>query len=232
MPTCTASRPPPTSSRVAPADLVFPLPAAKTGRVRRRAPRWLTLLAVGLLGLLGALADPTPAFACECTPITHSRAARQADAIFRGTVVAVRDVGRGEDARTDIRFEVDAVYKGAVYRDQLVASPRDEADCGLTPRMGSTWVIFAIEGIQGSSDDAVLRLITDTCRGNVPTDRPPTMLGRPHDPIPGASDREERATGADRALTRGLAIGGIGLLFLAAVAVAGLAVLWRPGRSG
>ena len=189
-------------------------------------------MAAGLLGLLGALADPEPAFACECSPITTSRAARQADAIFRGTVTTMRDVDRGEDARTDIRFEVDAVYKGTVYRDQVVASPRDEAACGMTPRLGSTWVIFAVEGIQGRRDDAVLRLVTDTCRGNLPTGNPPTVVGRAYEPVPGASDREERATGADRTLTRGLAIGGIGLLFLGAVAVSGLAVLWRPGRSG
>ena len=189
-------------------------------------------MAAGLLGLLGALADREPAFACECSPITTSRAARQADAIFRGTVTAKRDVDRGEDARTDIRFEVDAVYKGTVYRDQVVASPRDEAACGLTPRLGSTWVIFAVEGIQGRRDDAVLRLVTDTCRGNLPTGNPPTLVGRAYAPIPGTSDREERATGADRTLTRGLAMGGIGLLFLGAVAVVGLAVLWRPGRSG
>jgi hypothetical protein len=190
------------------------------------------LVAAGLLGFLGVLADPAPAFACECSPITTSRAARQADAIFRGTVTDLRNVDRGENARTDIRFEVDAVYKGTVYREQVVASPREGAACGLNPMLGSTWVIFAIEGIQGSGDEAVLRLVTDTCRGNLPTGSPPTVLGQAYDPIPDASDREERATGADRALTRGLAIGGIGLLFLGAVAVAGLAVLWRPGRSG
>ena len=100
----------------------------------------------------------------------------------------------------------------------------------MTPRLGSTWVIFAVEGVQGRRDDAVLRLVTDTCRGNLPTGNPPTVVGRAYHPIPGASDREERATGADRTLTRGLAIAGIGLLFLGAVAVAGLAVLWRPGR--
>jgi hypothetical protein len=199
--------------------------------VRRRAPLWLALVAAGLLGLFGALTDPTPAYACECTPITPSRAARQADAIFRGTVTDLRNVGRGEDARTDIRFEVDVVYKGSVYREQVVASPRDEAACGLTPRLGSTWVIFAIDGIQGSGDEAVFRLITDTCRGNLPTGSPPAGLGRAYEPMPGASDREERANDADRALSRGLAIGGIGLLVLGAIAVAGLAVLWRPGRS-
>jgi hypothetical protein len=199
--------------------------------VRRRAPRWLALVAAGLLGLVAALVAPAPAFACECTPITPSRAARQADAIFRGTVTDLRNVGRGEDARIDIRFEVDAVYKGSVYREQVVASPRDGAACGLSPRVGSTWVIFAIEGIQGSGDEAVLRLVTDTCRGNRPAGSPPVGLGGAYDPLPGASDREERATDADRALSRALAIGGIGLLVLGAIAVAGLAVLWRPGRS-
>ena len=198
--------------------------------MRRRALRWLALIAVGLLGLLGALVDPKPAFACECSPITVGRATRQADAIFRGTVTALRDVDRGEDARTDIRFEVDTVYKGTVYSEQVVASPRDGAACGLTPRLGSTWVVFAVEGIQGSGDEAVFRLVTDSCRGNLAGGSPPTVLGRPYDPVPGASDREEQATGADRVLTRGLAIGGIGLLALGAVAVVGLAVLWRPGR--
>jgi hypothetical protein len=184
-----------------------------------------------MLCLLGALADPEPAFACECSPITTANAARQADAIFRGTVTALRDVDRGEDARTDIRFEVVAVYKGEVYREQVVASPQDGPACGLTPRLGSTWVIFAVAGIQGSGDQAVYRLVTDACRGNLPDVGPPTVLGRPHNPVPGASDREERATGADRALTRGLAVGAIGLLFLGVITVAGLAVLWRPGRS-
>ena len=199
--------------------------------MRGRTQRWLALFAAGLACLLGAFADPEPAFACECSPVTTARAARQADAIFRGTVTDLRDVDRGEDARTDIRFEVDAVYKGVVYREQVVASPQDGAACGLTPKLGSTWVIFAIAGIQGRGDEAVLRLVTDTCRGNLPNVSPPTLLGRPYNPVPGASDREERATGADRALTRGLAIGAIGLLFLGAITVTGLVVLWRPGRS-
>ena len=75
------------------------------------------------------------------------------------------------------------------------------------------------------------RLITDTCRGNMPTVNAPRVLGTPRQPMAGASDREERATGTDRTITRGLAIGGIALLAVGAVAVAGLAVLWRPGRT-
>jgi hypothetical protein len=195
------------------------------------ASRLLALVAAVVLGLVGAASNPQPAFACECSPITPTRAARQADAVFRGTVTALRKVDRGEDARTDIRFAVDAVYKGSVYNEQVVATPRQSTECGLTPELGTTWLIFSIQGVEGSGDEAVARLITDTCRGNLPTANVPRVLGTPRQPMAGASDREERATGADRTITRGLAIGGIALLAVGAVAVAGLAVLWRPGRT-
>lgn len=191
----------------------------------------LVVLAAVLLGLVGAASNPTPAFACECPPISPGRAARQADAIFRGTVTAVREVGRGKEARTDLRFAVDAVYKGSVYADQVVATPPDAAACGITPEVGTTWLIFSVQGVEGRGDDAVARLVTDTCRGNLSTLNPPRVLGTPRQPLPGPSDREERATGTDRTLTRGLAIGGIALMAVGCVAVAGLAVLWRPGRT-
>jgi hypothetical protein len=199
--------------------------------VSRLAPRLLALLAAVLLGLLGAAINPRPAFACECSPVTPTRAARQADAVFRGTVTALREVDRGEGARTDIRFTVDAVYKGSVYAEQVVSTPRESTECGMTPELGTTWVMFATQTVEGSGDEAVARLATDTCRGNLPTTNVPRTLGTPREPLPGASDREERATGADRTLTRGLAIAGIVLLAVGAVTVAGLAVLWRPGRT-
>ena len=197
----------------------------------RLAPRLLVLVAAVVLGLLGAASNPQPAFACECPPVTPTRAARQADAVFRGTVTALRKVDRGEGPRTDLRFQVDAVYKGTVYAEQVVSTPRDSAGCGMTPELGTTWVIFSIQGVEGSGDEAVARLSTDTCRGNLPTANVPRVLGTPREPLPGASDREERATGTDRTLTRGLAIAGIALLAVGAVAVAGLALLWRPGRT-
>jgi hypothetical protein len=212
-------------------DLVFLPAATETGQVSRLAPRCLALVAAIVLGLLGAASNPQPAFACECSPITPTRAARQADAVFRGTVTALRKVDRGEDLRTDIRFDVDAVYKGSVHAQQVVSTPRQSAECGLTPELGTTWVIFSTQGIEGRGDEAVARLITDTCRGNLPTANAPRVLGTPRPPMPGASDREERATGADRTISRGLAIAGIVLLAVGAVAVAGLAVLCRPGRA-
>ena len=199
--------------------------------MRRLAPRLVALVASLLLGTCVALVDTTEAFACSCAGISTNRALHEADAVFRGTVINKEVVGRSERARTDIRFAVDRVYKGTVYREQVVASTRNSADCGLDPEVGSTWVIFAIHGIEGQGDQAVSRLITTLCSGNLPSGIAPPMLRNPRPPLAGASDREERSTSADRILTRGFAIAGIGALSLGAIAVIGLGLLWRPGRS-
>lgn len=193
--------------------------------------RLLALVASLLLGTCAALVDTTEAFACSCAGISTNRALREADAVFRGTVASKEQVGRAASARIDIRFTVDRVYKGIVYRDQVVASSRDSDACGLDPEIGSTWVIFAIEGIEGEGDRAVNRLITTLCSGNLPTGTAPGVLGIPRPPLGGASDREERSTNADRIISRGLAIVGIGGLCLVAVALIGVGLLWRPGRS-
>jgi hypothetical protein len=198
-------------------------------RLRNHLAALAAALMLGVLAVV--IAPPTKAYACDCAGISTSRALRQSSAVFRGTVVDKESVGRGDDARTDIRFQVDAVYKGTVFREQVVASPRDSEACGLDPRAGSTWVIFATDGIEGSGDDAVQRLITNLCSGNVPSGNVPSILGRGRPPLDGASDREEQSISTDQALSRGLAIGGIALLSIVALAGIGLAVLWRPGRS-
>ena len=56
----------------------------------------------------------------------------------------------GDDARTDIRFMVDAVYKGSVYTEQVSRRTRESTECGLAPELGTTWLIFAIQGVEGS----------------------------------------------------------------------------------
>ena len=193
--------------------------------------RLVALMASLLLGTCLALVDITEAFACSCAGISTNRALREADAVFRGTVINKEVVGRGERARTDIRFAVDRVYKGTVYREQVVASSRGSDACGLDPEVGSTWVIFAIDGIQGEGDRAVNRLITTLCSGNLPTGIAPPVLRNPRPPLAGASDREERSTNTDRILTRGFAIAGVGALSIGALAVIALGVLWRPGRA-
>jgi hypothetical protein len=210
---------------------VFQLGAAETCKVRRLAPRLVALVASLLLGTCVALVDTTEAFACSCAGISTNRALHEADAVFRGTVINKEVVGRSERARTDIRFAVDRVYKGTVYREQVVASSRNSAACGLDPEVGSTWVIFAIYGIEGEGDQAVNRLITTLCSGNLPSGIAPPMLRNPTPPLAGASDREERSTSTDRILTRGFAIAGIGALAIGAIALIGIGLLWRPGRS-
>ena len=199
--------------------------------MRRLALRFVALTASLLLGTCVALVDATEAFACSCPGISTNRALREADAVFRGTVINKDVIGRSERARTDIRFAVDRVYKGAVYSEQVVASSRTSDACGLNPEVGSTWVIFAIQGIEGEGDQAVNRLITTLCSGNLPTGIAPPVLRNPRPPLAGASDREERSTNTDRILTHGFAIAGVGALSIAAIAVIGLGVLWRPRRS-
>jgi hypothetical protein len=92
-------------------------------------------------------------------------------------------------------------------------------------------VIFAVDAVEGRGSDALYRLRTTVCSGNLPTSSPPAVLGAGTEPQPGASDREERATSTDARLTRGLVIAGIGGLGLLALIAIGLGYLWRPGRT-
>ncbi|HET8914125.1 MAG TPA: hypothetical protein VFM91_00340, partial [Propionibacteriaceae bacterium] len=111
--------------------------------MRRLPLRLLALVASLLLGTCLALVDTTEAFACSCAGISTNRALREADAVFHGTVNSKDQVGRSSGARIDIRFLVDQVYKGTVYREQVVASSLDSDACGLDPEIGTTWVVFA-----------------------------------------------------------------------------------------
>ena len=190
----------------------------------------LALVAAGLVGWLGVV-NPAPAAACSCVGISIRRAADQADAVFLGTVTSV-DLrgGFGDAGPVTMRFDVDRVYKGTVYADQVIVTPDGSAACGLTPDVGSTWVIFARGAIDGEGRAAKLRLRTTLCDGNLSTDIPPATLGRPTPPLPGASDRTERSETTDARLTRGLVIAGIGALGLAALIGIGLAYLWRPQK--
>ena len=199
--------------------------------VRRLPGQLVAFVAAVLLGVFAAMvAPPGKAYACDCAGISTDRALRQSTAVFRGTVLEKRSVGRRAEARNDMRVAVDAVYKGEVHKEQVVASPKQATACGLDPKVGSTWVIFAGDGVEGSGNDAVQRLITTLCSGNVPSGTVPAGLGEARPPIDGASDREERSVNTDRALTQGLVVGGAALLFAGALVAIGLVVLWRPDR--
>lgn len=193
---------------------------------------WRMAMALGAVALavLGALIDSRPAYACSCQPITTIEAVRRADAAFRGTVVAAEPTGRRDGDWVDLRFDVQVVYKGEVFREQVVASAANSAACGLEPEIGSSWVIFAVQTVQGDGDRTVSRLTTDLCSGNLPAAAAPSSLGSGRPPRAGASDTEEKAVRADDRVSRGLVIAGVGALAVAGLAAVGLGLLWGPGR--
>jgi len=190
----------------------------------------LALAAVGLIAFTSVV-NPTPAAACSCLGISTRRAAERAEAVFLGTVTKSEESRVGGERATQLRFDVSRVYKGTVYADQVINTPADSAGCGLTPEVGSTWVIFASGVIQGEGKAAKLRLTTTLCDGNLSGSSPPRVLGRASQPLPGPSDRTERAETTDARLTRGLVIGGVGVLGLGALIGIGLAYLWRPKKT-
>lgn len=193
----------------------------------RLATRTLRMVVALALACVAVLINPTPAAACDCGRQTTAQSLRTADAVFRGTITEQTPVKK---SRIDLRIQVDAVYKGTVFADQVVATAPDSASCGLFIEVGSSWVFFAVEGTEGEGDDAVNRLITTSCSGNLPATRPPAVLGVAQPPLAGPSDREERSVAADRQLSRVAVTIGISVLGLGVLGAIGLALLWRPGR--
>jgi hypothetical protein len=189
----------------------------------------LALLSLGLVALFAAV-SPTAAYACSCQGLSTRKALAESDTVFTGTVREIHRVGRGAGRRVDIRFEVSRVYKGTAYASQLVASGPESASCGLVPEVGSTWVIFAVDAIEGDGNAAVQRLRTSLCSGNLPTSTPPALLGRGSPARPGESDRVERAEQTDTRVTRGLATAGVVGVGVLVVVGGALLVLWRPSR--
>ena len=193
----------------------------------------IALVAVAaVLACAAALIDPTAAWACSCRPTTTQQSLEGADAVFKGTVTQRDRAGRGTDSRVELRFEVSRVFKGRVFSDQVVISPRDSAGCGIEAEVGSSWVIFATSSIEGTGERAVTRLSTTLCNGNLPgAAAVPVLLGRGQFPRPGASDTEEKSVRADLGVDRALKIAGFSALGVVVLGGVALLLLWRPGRT-
>jgi hypothetical protein len=196
--------------------------------VARTLPRLLLVAIAALLACTGVMMNPTPAWACSCTPVTVQQAAENADAVFRGRVTQRDRAGRGDTARVELRFQVSRVFKGRVYADQVVTTAVDSAGCGIEAAVDSEWIIFAVEVSETSGDRVITHLQTSLCSGNLPGVNSPALLGRGQFPRPGASDTEEKSITTDVRVDRGLKIAGIVTLTLVIAAGVGLAVLWRP----
>lgn len=196
----------------------------------RLSVRALSLLAALSLGLLGVVISPREAYACSCASTGTSSPTQRADAIFTGQVLSKEAVRRPKPGRTEFRFAVSRVYKGSVFAEQVVASPQGSDGCGVNLEVGSSWVIFAEERVEGSGDAAVFRLVTQLCSGNRSGTDVPLFLGAGRSPMSGASDREEKAIAADARLTHGVELVGGLVVGVLVVGGLGLVLLWRPGR--
>lgn len=113
------------------------------------------LLAALVVAGAGVVLTGPPAQACSCEAPSVARAARQADVVFTGQVVAGRRTGR----QVDLSFQPARVYAGEITTDPVdVASPDDS--CGLDPTGDQRYLVFAVER-RGA-------LASDLCRGSTP----------------------------------------------------------------
>ncbi|MGH2402137.1 MAG: hypothetical protein ACRDE6_05450 [Candidatus Limnocylindria bacterium] len=133
----------------------------------------MKLLAAATLAL-GLLAMPAERVAaCSCAGFGPEEAARAADAVFAGTVVADTPIGfeMGRPVAATVpfpeqfgqrmyTFAVDGVAKGDVSSAVDVLAGGDGAMCGMTFGMDERWLVFT------TFDGAVHS--TGLCSGNMP----------------------------------------------------------------
>lgn len=93
------------------------------------------LLAIGGLTVLTA----APAQACSCVGGPPAAGVRNADVIFRGTVVE----DRRKDGSHALTFDVDTSWKGEVPDPVVVHTGLGGGDCGLGGGEGGRQLVFA-----------------------------------------------------------------------------------------
>lgn len=205
-----------------PVSAVFPaLRRPSVGRLARR------VLAGGLLATAlsaPALVAPAPASAAGCAAPAVATAARDADAVFAGTVQAVT-IARDGDARTVThRVRVSALWKGSIDTDdvRVVTRAATPYGCPLGQlKRDTSYVFFATsdgEVWSAAKDDGTreataglrraLKSIYGEPRVPVSPDPSPLVLTRVADSTP---------TSASRAAAPGAALVLVGLLGLVLV---------------
>lgn len=135
------------------------------------------------------------AAACSCAQMSLDEAAANAQAVFAGTVVDERPVGRDEGplravaatapmpgllGRVIYTFKVDGVAKGDVGPQVELLGGGDGASCGMSFGVGERWMVFASwDGAMHSSS---------LCAGNLPLapdEAPPLPMSAPTgEPVP------------------------------------------------
>jgi hypothetical protein len=164
------------------------------------------LLLVLALVVIGLAWPATPAHACSCAVATDADLLARADAVFVGTLVDRTVARHGElSASTDPavhRFDVTAVYKGEVRRDQEVVSNAAGASCGLELTEGAEVLVFASSASAGGFGPPPEpgQYAADLCNGTraLGAGPVPASYGDPTEPDGGAApddgtDPDDRA---------------------------------------
>lgn len=109
-------------------------------------------LVVGATGVMG-FAGAAPACACSCVQRSPAELAASADAVFTGTVRAVRGPGlfAGPEDRAVATIDVDAVYQGDVAERVDVAAVPAEASCGVEFHAGERYILYATTESAGAA---------------------------------------------------------------------------------
>ena len=153
--------------------------------VVRRAVRRPVLVALVVAAL--HVTGMSPAGACSCAPIGDEGAFADADAVFVGSSVS-RTVEHGEVRSTADpavhRFEVSAVYKGEVRRDQEVVTASDGSSCGFEAPLDVEVLVFADRTSSYGPRPGAGQLTGDLCNGTRALEvRPvPAAFGEPVEP--------------------------------------------------
>ena len=165
------------------------------------------LLAVAVVfGIL--VLTPSPSWACSCASTTPSEQAQRAVTVAAGTVDWTATDGQ---TRT-YKVEFDAVYKGAAAASEKLATPANEAACGVGDLAAGQRYLFFIDG----EHPGAMRV--GLCGGTTPYDaavagQVEAITGPPGKPL--ATPTVAAPSGDDRGRTAFIGVGAGALLLLA-----------------
>ncbi len=118
-------------------------------RSRGRFDAAASALAVLAVSVLLSVAAPRPAHACSCVWIPTLEVERaQSAAIFTGFPIGVRSAAPEHPEAIWVRFQVGAVWKGAVTPTIEILTGANGGLCGIEFQSGVEYLVFAHGGGQ------------------------------------------------------------------------------------
>lgn len=122
----------------------------------------MTLIGTGGLAV-AMLLSVAPVFACSCAAeLSPAQAAQQADVAFTGVVISLKlshpnwPLTSSMDP-VDVKFRVDAVFKGTVALSQNARTAASDASCGFPFEAGQRYTVFG--RLYGAT------VVVDLCNG-------------------------------------------------------------------